>query len=283
MTAYPVTAEGEPGADPVALLRLAVDVARSAGRLVAAGRRGVVVVADTKSSPTDVVTAVDVASEQLIRREIRAARPDDAFVGEEGDDTVGTSGVTWVADPIDGTVNFLYSIPQFAVSLAARVGDEVVAGVVYNPMSGETFTAVRGGGAFLDGDPISVSGVRELASALVGVGYTYRADVRAHQAVETARLIGVVRDVRRLGSAALDLCFVACGRLDAYVERGLKPWDLAAGRLIAREAGARVAGLHGAEASERIVVAAPEELFAVFEDALLEAGFGDWPMPTWPG
>lgn len=268
---------------PGELLALAVDVATQAGRLVDAGRRGEVVVSDTKSSPTDIVTAVDVASEQLIRREIRHVRPDDAFVGEEGDDTAGTSGVTWVADPIDGTVNFLYRIPQFAVSLAARVGDQVVAGVVHNPISRETFTATLGGGAFLDGRPIAVSDCTELASALVGIGYTYRAEVRSHQAVETARLVPVVRDVRRFGSAALDLCFIACGRLDGYVERGLKPWDLAAGRLIAQQAGARVAGLCGAEASELIVVAAPERLFATLEEALLAAGYADWPMPSWPG
>jgi myo-inositol-1(or 4)-monophosphatase len=268
---------------PNELLELAVEVATKAGRLVAERRRGVVQVSDTKSSPTDIVTAVDVASEQLIRREIRHARPQDGFVGEEGRDTVGTSAVTWVADPIDGTVNFVYNIPQFAVSLAARVADEVLAGVVHNPLSGETFTAVLGGGAFLNGQPITVSGCEDVASALVGIGYAYRADVRALQGLETARLVPVVRDVRRFGSAALDLCFIACGRLDGYVERGLKPWDLAAGSLVAQEAGARVAGLHGAEASEQIVVAAPEGLFATFEEALLEAGYGDWPMPSWPG
>jgi myo-inositol-1(or 4)-monophosphatase len=272
-----------PSGLPGELLDLALDVARTAGRLVAAGRTGDVEVAATKSSPTDIVTAIDVASEQLIRREIRHVRPDDAFVGEEGPDSPGTSGVTWVADPIDGTVNFLYRIPQFAVSLAARIGDQVVVGVVHNPSTNETFSATLGGGAQLNGDPIAVSSCTELAAALVGIGYTYRADVRAHQAQETAGLIAVVRDVRRLGSAALDLCFVACGRLDAYVERGLKPWDLAAGRLIAQEAGAVVAGLGGAEASELIVAAAPEGLFATFEAALLTAGFGDWPMPSWPG
>ncbi len=268
---------------PAELLTLAVRVAVEAGELVAAGRRGRVEVSGTKSSPTDIVTAVDVASEQLIRRDIRHARPDDAFVGEEGDDTAGTSGVTWVADPIDGTVNFLYDIAQFAVSLAARVGDQVVAGVVHNPISGETFTASVGGGAFRDGEPIRVSACEDMASALVGIGYTYLADVRAHQAVETARLVPVVRDVRRFGSAALDLCAVACGRLDAYSERGLKPWDLAAGSLIAAEAGARVAGLGGAPASELIVVAASERLFPLFEEALRTAGYADWPMPSWPG
>lgn len=268
---------------PAELLTLAVRVAVEAGELVAAGRRGRVEVSGTKSSPTDIVTAVDLASEQLIRREIRHARPDDAFVGEEGDDTAGTSGVTWVADPIDGTVNFLYDIAQYAVSLAARVDGQVVAGVVHNPISGETFTASVAGGAFRDGEPIRVSACEDMASALVGIGYTYRADVRAHQAVETARLVPAVRDVRRFGSAALDLCSVACGRLDAYSERGLKPWDLAAGSLIASEAGARVAGLGGAPASELIVVAAPERLFPLFEEALRTAGYADWPMPWWPG
>jgi len=267
---------------PQELLELAVEVATKAGRLVVEGRRGIVEVADTKSSPTDVVTKVDVASEELIRREIRHARPHDGFVGEEGADTVGTSPVTWVADPIDGTVNFLYDIPQFAISLAARVADEVLAGVVHNPVSGETFTAILGGGGFRDGQPITVSSCPDVASALVGTGYAYRSDVRAHQGVESARLIPVVRDVRRLGSAALDLCFVACGRLDAYVERGLKPWDLAAGRLIAEEAGARVSGLGGRDASELLVAAASEGLFPAFESALLDAGYGEWPMANWP-
>ena len=265
------------------LLRLAIDVATDAGRLVAEGRRGIVEVSGTKSSPTDIVTEVDVASERLIRREILAARPDDSFIGEEGADIAGTSEVTWVADPIDGTVNFLYDIPQYAVSLAARIGEDVVAGVVHNPVSGETFTAQRGTGAWLNAKRIRVSSCTELSAALVGVGYTYLAEVRAHQAVETARLVPVVRDVRRLGSAALDLCFLACGRLDAYVERGLKPWDLAAGGLIATEAGARVGGLHGAGASERIIVAAPADFFPAFEEELLRAGFGDWPLPSWPG
>jgi len=267
---------------PQELGALAERVAREAGVLVAAGRRGHVAVSATKSSPTDIVTAVDVASEQLIRRTILTARPDDSFVGEEGDDISGASDVTWVADPIDGTVNFLYEIPQFAVSLAALVGTQVVAGVVHNPTSGETFTAVRGGGAFRDGTPIGVSSCTSLDTALVGIGYTYVAEVRRHQAVENSRLVPVVRDVRRFGSAALDLCFVACGRLDAYAERGLKPWDLAAGGLIAAEAGANVGGLDGAAASELLTVAAPHGLFPVFEQALKDAGFADWPLPSWP-
>ena len=269
-------------ADHEELLALAVRVATAAGELVLRGRQQPVEVADTKSSPTDVVTAVDLASERLIRSTIWATRPDDGFVGEEGDDVPGTSPVTWVADPIDGTVNYLYGLPQFAVSLAARVGDQTVAGVVHNPQAAETFTAVLGGGARLNGRPIHVSGCVESAYALVGTGYAYRADVRAHQAVETARLVPRVRDVRRLGSAALDLCFVACGRLDAHVERGLKPWDLAAGELIATEAGAIVGGLYGARASERLVVAAAGGLFGPFEALLVSCGYDDWPLTGWP-
>lgn len=268
--------------DEAGLLDLAVAVAERAGRLVVERRRHGVQVSATKSSPTDIVTAVDVASEQLIRAAIRAARPDDGFVGEEGDDVVGSSGVTWVADPIDGTVNFLYGIPQFAVSLAATFGGEALVGVVHNPVSGETFAARRGAGATLSGTPIRVSTCHEVPAALVGTGFAYRADVRAAQGEETARLLPVVRDVRRFGSAALDLCAVACGRLDAYVERGLKPWDLAAGGLIASEAGAKVAGLADEPATERLVVAAPHALYAAFEQVLVGCGYADWPLDEWP-
>ncbi len=260
------------------LLALAETTVREAGAVVAAGRSRAIEVTDTKTSPTDIVTEVDLASERLIRERILDARPSDGFVGEEGADVAGSSDVVWVADPIDGTVNFLYGIPQFAVSLAARVGGVVVAGVVHNPISGETFTAVRGEGARLGDRAVAVSGCTDVAAALIGTGYAYRADVRRHQAVEMARLLPRVREVRRLGSAALDLCFVASGRLDGYVERGLQPWDLAAGGLIASEAGARVAGLGGAAASETLVVAAPEALFDRLHDLLVETGFGDWPL-----
>lgn len=264
------------------LLPLAESVAREAGELVRKGREGSVSVAATKSSPTDVVTAVDLASEKLIRERLRTARPDDGFVGEEGDDVPGTSGITWVADPIDGTVNYLYGLPTYAVSLAAQVDGRSVVGVVHNPQSGETFTAEHGSGAFVDGRPITVNAIDDPALALVGTGYSYRADVRTHQAAELERLIPRVRDVRRIGSAALDLCSVAAGRLDAYVERGLKPWDLAAGQLIAEEAGARVAGLHGGAPGELLTVCAPVSLFEPLHALLVECGFADWPLPDWP-
>jgi myo-inositol-1(or 4)-monophosphatase len=211
-----------------------------------------------------------------------ASRGSDGFVGEEGDDIRGSSGVVWIADPIDGTVNYLYGIPAFSVSIAASFEGTVVAGVVHNPMSGETFTAALGEGARLDGRPISVGTCTDIGQALVGTGYSYLADVRARQAVETAQLLSVVRDIRRIGSAALDLCYVACGRYDAYVERALKQWDLAAGRLIVTEAGGRVEGLNGDEPGELIVTAAAPQLYDAFHAALLAAGFGDWPLPDWP-
>ena len=227
------------------LLILARDVAREAAALVAERRRDGVEVADTKTSPTDVVTEADRAAEDLIRKRLLEARPGDGFVGEEGTDDTSASGTTWVVDPIDGTVNFLYGIPQYAISIAARQGDQVVAGVVVDVVKGECFTATRGGGARLDGRPAQVREVAPLAQRLVLTGFSYERDTRMAQAAAVHQLLGRVRDVRRLGSAALDLCYLACGRADAYVEEGLHDWDLAAGALIVEEAGGRVTGMDG--------------------------------------
>lgn len=264
------------------LLGVARAAAFEAGALIRDRRLGTVEVAATKSSPTDIVTAVDLAAEGLIRDRILSSRPRDGFVGEEGDDVFGTSGVTWIVDPIDGTVNYLYRIPRFAVSIAAEVDGRAVAGVVHDPMINHTYTAIRGQGAQRNGDPIHASSCTDPARALVGVGYGYRVDVREHQAAEIAGLVSRVRDIRRRGSAALDLCSVACGQLDAYVERGLKPWDLAAAGLIATEAGSRVAGINGAPASELLVIAAPTALFDPLHATLVECGYGDWPLSDWP-
>jgi myo-inositol-1(or 4)-monophosphatase len=266
---------------PPALLELAVAAALEAGELVASARSGAageaIEVARTKSSPTDVVTAADLASERAIRGRVLAARPDDGFLGEEGGDVAGTTGVVWVADPIDGTVNFVYGIPQFAVSIAAEVDGSVVAGVVHNPISGETFTATRGGGAYLGRQRLTGSDCDDVSAALVATGFGYRAEDRAIQAVQVGRLLPTVRDIRRMGWAALDLCFVAAGRCDAYVERGLNPWDLAAGGLIVEESGGRVEGLDGEPPGSRLVAAAPARLFPAFHDRLVAAGFADWP------
>jgi myo-inositol-1(or 4)-monophosphatase len=212
---------------------------------------------------------MDHASETLIRAALLEARPHDGFVGEESVGFDGTSGVQWVVDPIDGTVNYLYGFPAFAVSIAARWHGDVVAGVVLNPASEETWTASIGRGARLDGAPIQVSAVSELRLALVATGFGYDARQRAVQAELVARLLPNVRDIRRMGAASLDLCAVACGRVDAYYEQGLKPWDLAAAGLVAVEAGARVEGANGAPAGEQLVIAAPPGLFGQLHDEVV--------------
>jgi len=244
------------------LLDLALEAARSAARLVVVERPpGQLAVAATKSSATDIVTVMDQRAERAIVDRITAARPDDGFLGEEGAAVDGTSGVTWVIDPIDGTVNYLYEIPSYAVSVAARVGDQVVAGAVVNPVSGETWSALRGEGAWLDGRPVRVNAAPPLELALVATGFGYAARRRGRQAEILRTVLPRVRDVRRAGAASLDLCALASGRVDAYYEQGLKPWDLAAGGLVAEEAGAVVGGLRGGPAGEALVVAAPVGLF----------------------
>lgn len=267
-----VDPEIDPEVDAKALAALAVDVARDAAALVERRRAEGVAVAATKSTPTDVVTETDRESEVFIRERILAARPADGFLGEEGADVAGTSGVRWIVDPIDGTVNFLYGIPTYAVSIAAEIDGVAVAGAVINPASTETWSAVLGGGAWLDGLPIRVSGENRLDQALVGTGFGYAVPRRAAQAAVLSELIVRVRDIRRAGAAALDLCAVACGRLDATYERGLNPWDYAAGALVASEAGARVGGLRGAPLSPEFVLVAAPGVYDELHDLL--AGLG---------
>src|SRR6266508_1691388 len=243
----------------------------SSAGLIDERRRGDIAVAATKSTDTDVVTAVDRESEDLIRKRVLAVRPDDAFLGEEGEDVHGTSGVRWVVDPIDGTVNYLYDHPTYAVSIAVEQDGETVAAVVVNAPLGETFTATLGGGAFLNGVPIAVSGCTDLSKALVGTGFGYDPARRVVQAEVLLHLIGRIRDVRRIGVGAIDLCYVACGRLDATYERGLNPWDYAAGALIVAEAGGRIGGLYSAPVSPELTIAATPEVFDALHDALAEA------------
>jgi myo-inositol-1(or 4)-monophosphatase len=261
------------GSLPADLLALAVGTATEAARLVVeerprAGRD--LEVAATKSSATDIVTEMDRRSERLIVDSLLAARPDDGVLGEEGADHDGTSGITWVVDPIDGTVNYLYEIPSYAVSIGAADEDGSLVGVVVNPVSGETWTAVRGGGAFLDGRPLRLAEPPPLEMALVATGFGYGRNRRARQAEILRSVLPVVRDIRRAGAASLDLCALATGRVDAYYEQGLQPWDLAAGGLVATEAGAVVTGLRGRPASEMLVVAAApglvEPLIALLTD-----------------
>lgn len=230
--------------DPIALGTLAEATAREAGALLMARLAGTREVA-TKTSPVDVVTEVDRASEALIVSRILEARPDDGFLGEEGADRESRSSVRWVVDPIDGTVNYLYRRPDFAVCIAAEVAGEVVAGVVYNPFLGELFAAVVGHGATLNGQPIHVSTEIRLPHALCGTGFDYRAEGRRVQAAILTHVVAEVRDIRRAGSTALDLCAVACGRLDVYYEGGVHLWDVAAAGLILREAGGHAETLDG--------------------------------------
>jgi myo-inositol-1(or 4)-monophosphatase len=273
------------GGDAEALLQIAVDAAGEAGRLLASWRGdGRPEVIDTKSSPTDVVTEMDRRSEALITGRIRSYRPGDAVLGEEGGQTAGGSPggeagagerpgrVRWVVDPLDGTVNYLYGLRDWAVSIAAEVDGTVVAGVVEVPRSGETFTAVAGQGAWLHRDgaviPLRCTSGVSLGQALVGTGFGYDSARRQVQGEVIAALLPHVRDIRRGGSAAVDLCSVAAGRLDAFFERGLNYWDFAAGGLIAREAGAVVGGLAGRAESSSMAVAAGPELYRQLDSFL---------------
>lgn len=263
---------------PAELLSLARAVALEAGALVLEARRGVVEVADRKSSSVDVVTQVDRDAEALIRGRLAEARPLDGFFGEESGGASGTSGLTWVVDPIDGTVNFLYGIPHYAVSIAVVEGEadpqrwRALAGVVVNPATGELFSATAGGGAHLGDRALRVNPPVDLSQALVATGFAYSAQTRAEQGAAVARLLPQVRDVRRMGTASLDLCAVASGRVDAYFERTLSPWDHAAGALIASEAGARVTGLPGQRGDHRFLLAAHPELGIALERVLSAVG-----------
>ena len=259
-----VASGGMPDVTDIArLVVLAERLARGAGELVRDGRPDQVQVAATKTSLIDVVTERDLASETYLRQVLAVERPDDAVLGEEEGHLAGTSGITWVVDPIDGTVNYLYGIPAYAVSVAAVLGTPdpavwtVLAGCVHSVPDGRTWTAGRGLGAHLDGRLITVNEAVPLASTLVGTGFGYTVDRRRSQGRVVAQVLPLVRDIRRIGSAAIDLCTVASGGLDAYYERGLAPWDLAAGALVAEEAGALVTGLRGARAGQEMTVAGP--------------------------
>ncbi len=265
------------------LMDLAVRTARGAAELVLSGRRSGVGVAATKSSPVDVVTELDTASERFVRAAIRAARPQDGVLGEEYGYEPGSSGLTWVVDPIDGTVNFLYGIPSYAVSIAVVTGQPTepgrwapVAGCVSAPALGRTYRAARGLGAWRADDRLgtserlTVNPAVPLALALVGTGFGYTADRRADQGRVVAEVLPRVRDIRRAGCASLDLCAIAAGELDGYYERGLNPWDLAAGALLVEEAGGVVVGLGGRPAGEAMTVAGSEGVVAEL-DTLLRA------------
>ncbi|MCZ2261452.1 inositol monophosphatase [Isoptericola sp. QY 916] len=267
----------EIGVDVEALRALARSLACEAGALVRDGRPERVEVAATKSSDVDPVTDMDRAAEALLRRRLAEERPDDAILGEEGDDVPGTSGLTWVLDPIDGTVNYVYGVASYAVSVAVVAGPPdpgrwtALAGCVHSVVDGRTWTAARGGGAERDGRPLCVRRPDALSRSLVGTGFGYAPERRARQAEVLVGVLPRVRDIRRIGSAAIDLCLLAEGALDLYYERGLNPWDLAAGALVAAEAGAWVGGLHGRGPGAAMTVAGATpvvtELVRLLEDA----------------
>lgn len=228
------------------LLELAVRTAQAAGALLRERAGGPAHGLASKSSRTDLVSDADRDAEALIVGALRAARPGDAILAEEGAGDAGRpGGITWLVDPLDGTINFLWGIPQWSVSIAAHDADGGLVGVVHDPSRGETFTAVRGGGARLGTDVLRIAAGPAPDEALVGTGFSYRSVERAAQAERLRTVLPAVRDVRRLGSAALDLAWVAAGRLDGYFETGLQPWDRAAGELIVREAGGAVRPLAG--------------------------------------
>jgi myo-inositol-1(or 4)-monophosphatase len=232
----------------------------------------------TKSTGTDMVTEMDLWAERVITDALVHARPADAIVGEEGTRREGTSGVEWYVDPIDGTTNYLYGHPGYSVSLGASVHGDLVIGVVGDPTLGDLFRARRGGGAFRNELPLAVSTRASLADALVGTGFGYRPDRRRAQAQVLERVLPEIRDIRRMGGAAIDLCSVACGRLDAYYEFGIAPWDVAAGSVIAAESGALVTDLDGQPTLGPMIVAAAPALHGDLCRLLRSAGADQ--MPT---
>ena len=256
------------------LLALAQETATVAGELARLRRAEGVEIAASKSSPEDVVTLADRETEALIRGLLADARPDDGFYGEESTATTGTSGLTWVVDPIDGTVNYLYGIPFYGVSIAVVEGDAdpatwtALAGAVRNPAIDELFSARAGHGAHLNGRRLQVGSGAPLSLALFGTGFSYDSARRTRQAQVLQGLIHEVRDVRRMGAASLDLCAVAAGRLDLYYERGLKPWDHAVGALVAAESGARVGAFGDDREGQSLLIAAAPDLYRAAEPLL---------------
>ena len=241
-----------------AALALATQAAREAGALLLELHRSPAVGVRSKSTATDLVSEADERAERAIVTTIRSRRPDDAFVAEEGSSASGTTGVSWYVDPLDGTINYLYGIPQWSVSICCADGAGALAGVVFDPSRDELFSASRGAGAWLGQRTLAVTDRRDLASALVATGFGYDAAQRETQGRIIADLMGDIRDIRRFGSAALDLSWVAAGRFDAYFESVEKPWDWMAGALLVREAGGRVSELDPADpAFPHIIASGP--------------------------
>jgi len=265
-----------------------MQLAREAGELIVAGRAGQVEVANTKSSSVDIVTAVDKASEELLFSRLEEMCPGDGFLGEEGRRKESTTGITWVVDPIDGTVNFFYNIPHYAVSIAAVSGDptpgawQVEAGVVYNPVSQEMFSATRGEGSFLGDKKLQISSPPPLNHALLATGFAYSQAMRKEQARVMLELLPQFRDIRRQGTASLDLAYVASGRVDLYFERTLMPWDHAAGELIVTEAGGVIRGLGEMPPGREGLFAGHPDLVTELQEKIRQLD-GERPLAEIPG
>ena len=267
---------------------VAVKLAREAGELIVTRRAGHIEVASTKSSDVDVVTAVDKESEEFLYTRLRELRPGDGFLGEEGQVEESTTGVTWVVDPIDGTVNFLYNIPHYAVSIAAVTGDpspgswQVEAGAVFNPATGELFHAARGEGAFLGERRLQIGPPPPMNLALLATGFAYSTAMRKEQVRILSQLIGEVRDIRRMGTASLDCAAVAAGRVDVYFERTLSPWDHAAGELLVTEAGGIITGIRDLPQGREGIFAGHPTLVTQLKARISEVG-GDTLLHDVPG
>ena len=253
---------------------IAESLAREAGDMALRGRKSGPLTATTKSSPIDMVTKFDKASEAMITEGLAKIRPDDSIVGEEGAAKQGTSGITWHIDPIDGTTNFYFDLPMWAVSIGAVDEQGPLAGAVYVPALGEMFSGARTEGSTLNGMPIGVRNNHDIADALVCTGYSYRISEREVHAKRVADIVMKVRDIRRFGAAAVDLCFVACGRLDAYFEEHLHSWDLIAGQVIATEAGAIISDYAGNPVTPAQVLAATPGVHADLIRLIATSGQG---------
>jgi myo-inositol-1(or 4)-monophosphatase len=261
--------------DATELRLLAEAVARDTGALLHDQLDRVRLEVGTKSTGTDMVTEMDRAAEARIVEGLLGARPDDGMLGEEGTDRPGTSGVRWIVDPLDGTTNYLFGLPGFGVSIAAEHEGQVVAGVVLDVVRDELFAATLGGGATRNGAPIRASAATVLPLALIATGFSYDAERRRRQAEVLVEVLPRIRDIRRFGAAAVDLCSVACGRVDGYWEKGLAVWDLAAGGLIATEAGAVVTDFDGSPALAGAVVAAAPGIAEALRELVVAAGAAD--------
>jgi myo-inositol-1(or 4)-monophosphatase len=270
----PLTA-GDLPADPAELADLALRTAVAAADMVRAERRAGFGV-ETKSTDTDMVTSLDKASDVLIRRLLLDARPDDGLLTEEDAEHAGSTGIVWIVDPIDGTTNFVYGHPPYAVSIGAAVGGRPIAGAIVEISADDRYHAWLGGGSHRNGAQLRLGEPPALAQALISTGFAYDPRRREAQAAVVARIVGQVRDIRRLGAAAYDLCSVAVGRIDGYYEHGLNAWDLAAGEIIAAEAGAAVEHLRGGPALPLDgIIAAHPALVGPLRDLLLAHGAGD--------